>query len=114
MAISHRDIEDGARTGAATLRARAAKADARADRRLAIAIDDFFLSDDGRLDDQLRDGLARSLSGLVGTIEAAIRAHAGRLLAARGGPALAETPLALDRLVAVGLVRDSELMGELI
>jgi hypothetical protein len=114
MAISHRDIEDGARTGAATLRARAAKADARADRRLAIAIDDFFLSDDGRLDDQLRDGLAQALSGLVGTIEAAIRAHAGRLLVARGGPALTEAPLALDRLVAVGLVRDSELMGELI
>lgn len=119
MSISDRDSMTGGDATVPTLLARAASADLRADRRLSAAIDDFFRLDDGRLDDRVRAALTRMLESLVGAIEVAIRAHAARLLAARGLVALAgavgdAAPVALDRLLAAGLMRDSEVMHELI
>lgn len=119
MSISDRDPDTGGRSTVPTLLARAASADLRADRRLSAAIDDFFLAPGGRLDDRVRAALARTLESLVGAIEAAIRAHAARLLTARALPKLAgaigvTTPVALDRLRAAGLMRDAEVMHELI
>ncbi|MDF0488983.1 DUF2336 domain-containing protein [Sphingomonas sp. H39-1-10] len=118
MSISDRDPNPGGRAAAPTLLARAAAADLRADRRLTTAIDDIFLGDDGRLDDRARAALATTLESVLGAIEAAIRMHAARLLTARAQPRLAELIAdgvsALDRLRAAGLLRDPELMHELI
>lgn len=119
MSIHDRVSQSGGPATASALLARAAAADLRADRRLAISIDDFFLAGDGRLDDRVRAGLSATLESLVGAIEAAIRAHAARLLAARGLTALAGAvgsglPVALDRLLAAGLMRDPAVMHELI
>jgi len=119
MSISDRDPNTGGHLTAPALLACAAAADVRADRRLGIAIEDFFLGDDGRLDDRVRAGLTRTLESLVGAIEAAVRAHAARLLIERALPELAlaissGAPTALDRLIAAGLMRDAEVMHDLI
>src|SRR3954464_2085839 len=105
MSISDRDPDTGGHSTVPALLASAAAANLRADRRLGTAIDDFFLGDDGRLDDRVRAGLARTLESLVGAIEAAIRSHAARLLIERALPELAlavgsGAPTALDRLFA--------------
>ena len=119
MSIHARDPDTGGTATASALLARAAGAELRADHRLATSIDDFFLAGDGRLDDRVRARLAATLEALVGAIEAAIRAHAARLLAARGLTALAVdvgsgAPVALDRLLGAGLMRDPAVMHELI
>lgn len=90
-----------------------------ADARLPEVIADFFLPEEERLDDRTRVLLWRVLSGVVGAIEADIRRHAARLLSARGSAADAEALLggggeALPRLMCAGLLRDPELMDELI
>ena len=112
-------MDDGTQRGVSQLLARAAAADLRADFRLAVAIDDFFLADEARLDDRLRAATATTVADLVGAVEAAIRQHGARLLASRDAPVLAEalasseSPI-LDRLVSAGLMRDSDLMRELL
>lgn len=111
--------DDGLPPGSGRLLARAALADVRAARRLAVAIDDLFIPDAARLDDRLRLATAAALAGLVATIEAALRRQGAQLLAARGEAALAarlagpDAPV-LDRLAGAGLVRDPALMRELI
>ena len=112
-------MDDGALGGAGLLIARATAADARCERRLNAAIDDFFLPDDVRLDDRMRNGIAASLAALVAGVERALVQYAGRLLVARGEPELAIAlangrPAMLDRLVGAGLLRDTDLMRELI
>src|SRR5882757_8469029 len=119
MSTQTRDMDDGTQRGASPPLVRAAAADLRADRRLAVAIDDFFLPDEARLDDRLRAALTAVLADLVGTVEIALRQHGARLLAARDAPLLAETLAAsespiLDRLVTAGMMRDPDLMRELI
>ena len=118
MSIERRDRDDGAHAGATALLVRAAAADLRADERLRVAIDDFFLADDARLDDRTRVAMATLLGDLALGIEAALRRHAARLLAAREAATLAETlnadsPSILERLVSAGLLRDADLMREL-
>jgi hypothetical protein len=113
------DMNDGVRRGASQLLARAAAADTRADQRLAVAIDDFLLPEDARLDDRARAALGSVLAIIVATIETALRQHAARLLVSRAEPETAQSLLApavpvLDRLTAAGLIRDPELMRELI
>ncbi len=100
------------------LLARAAAADARADDRLHVAIDDFYLADEARLDDRTRVAMATLLGELVRGIADGLRHHAARLLTAREATTLAnaldaESVAVLDRLVGAGLVRDSDLMREL-
>lgn len=112
------DMRDGATIGAKKLLARAAAADVCAYQGLKIAVDDFFLPEDRRLDERTRSALGVLLRGLVETVEAEIREHGARLLGSRGEVKLASalgdgsTPV-LERLSRSGLLRDPELMAEL-
>lgn len=113
------DMSDGATgRGARTLLAHVAGADATAWRGLATAIDDFFLPESHRLDEQTRVGLGRLLRALVDTVEGEIRDHGVRQLQVHGETALAEALAGADGVFAAlcesGLLRDRELMGELI
>lgn len=112
------DISEGVRGDAGTPIAHAAAADGASRRALAASIDDFFLDDAGRLDEQTRAALDRLLRALVETVEAAVRGHAVRLLRVQGEAALAQalaaTPPPLGRLLQAGLLRDAALMAELI
>lgn len=108
-----------ARDGAATLAQRAFAAERRADARLATAIADFFLPDAERLDERTRAAVVALFEVTVGAIEREIAAHAARLLDSRGDAALAARLSGgnggvLGRLVDSGLLRDAELMDELI
>ncbi|HXH17119.1 MAG TPA: DUF2336 domain-containing protein [Sphingomonas sp.] len=99
---------------------RAEAARLRAEARLEGTIADFFLDADARLDDRTRLMLAQVLAAIVGAIEWDIRRHAARLLAGDGKPRAGETILkatagsVLHRLTRVGLLRDEDLMDELI
>ncbi len=100
--------------------ARAENARLRAETRLAGTIADFFLDADARLDDRTRLMLAQVVGGIVEAIEADIRRHAARLLVGQGLARAGETILrptgagVIARLTRVGLLRDEELMDELI
>lgn len=112
------DITHGATSGAPELLARAAAAETRAHDGLAVAIDDFFLSDEARLDERTRAALSLLLRALVETVEAEIRENGARLLNERGEARLAATLLrteasVCDRLFRSGLLRDPALMTEL-
>lgn len=105
-------------SGAKELLARAAAAEACAYRGLMVAVDDFFLPEDQRLDERARAALTALLQGLVETIEAQIREHSMRLLASRRELALAQAltrsgESVFPRLARSGLLRDTELMAEL-
>lgn len=118
MSIDQGDIDDGARGGASQLLARAAASLGRADRGLAAAIDDFFVSDDDRLDDRTRATLAATLLGIVAAIEGDLRREAARLLESAGDDVLAnrvsEGASVFDQLADAGALRDPRLMRELI
>jgi hypothetical protein len=90
-----------------------------ADARLTGAIADFFLAEDARLDERTRLMLGRVLAAVVQGIETDIRRHGGRLLSARGADVQAERLLkghedVVRRLARAGLLRDRQLMDELI
>jgi len=113
------DMSDGAMLGANKLLARAAAADVHARNSLAIAIEDFFLPEEARLDERSRAALATLLRALLETVESEVRQHAVRLLASRDEPALAhaldtEPTAVLARLARAGLLRDQALMAELV
>ncbi len=97
---------------------RAAAAEVRAYRGLTVAIDDFFLPEDARLDERTRSGLSTLLRGLVETVEGEVREHAVRLLHGRGESALVvalgDPSSIFARLWQAGLLRDSDLMAELV
>jgi hypothetical protein len=118
MSIDRGDIDDGAGRSASQLLARAAASLGRADRGLAATIDDFFVSDDARLDDRTRAVLAATLAAMIGTVEGDLRRQAARALAAAGDDDrarwLSDGDSVLNRLVASGLLRDPDLMRELI
>jgi len=97
----------------------AARAGVLGDPRLEETITDFFLPDDSRLDERARLLLGSVLGSIVGAVEADVRRHAARLLSGRGADRKADALLAartdvLARLSAAGLLRDSELMEELL
>ena len=100
--------------------AQAETARLRAETRLAGTIADFFLEADARLDDRTRLLLAHVLGAIVGAIEWDIRRHAARLLAGGGATPAAEALLkagagrVVARLTRAGLLRDEDLMDELI
>ncbi|MCY1169774.1 DUF2336 domain-containing protein [Sphingomonas echinoides] len=113
------DKDAGANGAVTALPNRAAAADARADDRLRIAIADFFLAEAARLDDRTRIAMAATLGDLVQSVEAALRHHAARLLLARDAALLsaaveAEGASIFDRLAQAGVLRDAELMRELL
>ncbi|WP_431470659.1 DUF2336 domain-containing protein [Sphingosinithalassobacter sp. LHW66-3] len=112
------DMRDGATIGANELLARAAAEDLRAFRALTVAVDDFFLPEESRLDERTRSALGGLLRNLVETVESEVREHAVRLLSARNAADQAEAlageeSQVLARLMRSGLLRDSELMAEL-
>lgn len=103
----------------ARVAAQAAAADGRAGRRLSAAIDDLFLSERDRLDERSRAAVTRLAEATVGAIERDIAGHAARLLEARGAGAIAallagNRAITLPRLVESGLMRDPDIMGELV
>lgn len=97
--------------------ARAANADIRARAALATAIDDAFLSPDGRLDDRTRAALGSMIAAMTSAIEGELTEHAIRLLATRGQDTLADllsrqvAPV-VDRLAGAGLLRDGDIAAE--
>ena len=118
MSSNDGDMDDGTHWGVSKLLSRAAAADLRADRRLAVAVDDFFLPEDSRLDERLRVALGSTLGALVAGVESTVRRHAARLLATRDAPHLSAelntgAPV-FGRLASAGLLRDTELMRELV
>lgn len=113
------DKDDAADRAVTALLTRAATADSHADDRLRVAIADFFLADAARLDDRTRIAMAATLGDLVQAVEGALRHHAARLLLAREAAPLsaaieAEEPSIFQRLAQAGVLRDPELMRELL
>lgn len=112
------DISMGAPDGARALIARAAAAETCAHRGLMVAIEDFFLPDDARLDERTRASLGALLRALVEAVDAELREHGAQLLAgwdaAELADGLARSAPAFVRLSDAGLLRDPELMAELI
>jgi hypothetical protein len=102
------DASDLAAPGAAAILARARLADDVEARRLHAAVDDFFLPDDARLDDQTRAALgasvARSVEGVVREIATFVQRATGRVIVGE----------VLPRLLDSGLLRDAPLMADLI
>lgn len=113
------DMHDDAAQGVTALLARAAAEEARARDMLRIAIDDFLRPEAARLDEQARAALSQLVRSIVEVVEGELRGHGARLLTARGESTLAAA-LAGDeggvypRLAESGLLRDPELMAELL
>ncbi|MDT8757618.1 DUF2336 domain-containing protein [Sphingomonas psychrotolerans] len=113
------DINPGAKGGATPLLASATAAETRARRGLAVAITDFFLPDEARLDERTRTALALLLRALIDAVDGDLREHGAQLLASRGESRLAAAVLrteagVFERLFDSGLLRDPALMTELI
>lgn len=105
--------------GVSRLAALSSQADRRADARLNTAIADFFLPERERLDERTRAAIGTLAEATVTAIEREIAGFAGRLLVSRELPDAAlllssNHGVTLPRLIASGLLRDPELMGELI
>lgn len=94
--------------GVAAILARAGHADAVDARRLEAAIDDFFVPDDARLDEEVRTLVGERVARAVEAIEREIATFAER---ASGRPLARGV---LPRLLASGLLRDAPLMSEMI
>ena len=104
-----------AHLAAQPLLARAAAAERRVEARLATAIDDFFLAENDRLDDRTRAGMTALVATTVAAVEHDVAGHAAKLLLARGVTELpGSTASLLPRLIESGLLRDGDLMAELI
>lgn len=115
MPVDQNDPLHAIAPDAAPIFARAARADARAEQRLDAAIEDFFLSARDRLDDRTRAALHAAIGALLETIERELAAHATRLLTRTGGGIVTAEPAeTLRRLIEAGLLRDPELMAEMI
>lgn len=102
-----------------TVAAYVAAADRRADERLATAMADIFLPERHRLDERTRIAILRMTEATVTALEREIAGHAARLLVACGldevaGILTANRTMTLDRLIEAGVLRDSEVMGEII
>lgn len=108
MSLEHQGSAPDIAAGAARIVARAGRAAGAEERRVAVTIEDFFLPDDGRLDDQARAAVTALLDVVVAAIESQLIAFAARTV---------EGPIAgkvLPRLVESGLLRDRALMKELV
>lgn len=119
MSVEPDHLQPGAGDGADRLFERAAEAETRAARRLAATVDDYFLAETDRLDEQMRAAIAAAATVLVRSVVGDIAQHAGRVLAGRGETKLArrlaaaEAP-AIARLKSAPCLRDSGLMSELV
>lgn len=118
MTVESSDPARAVPPDAAPIFARAGAAEAWAEARLGTAIGDFFVREDGRLDDRTRAAMTERVRGVVTSVEREIAVHAERTMAALG---LAEQVSFGDpdtsvfaRLIGSGLLRDGELMAELL
>lgn len=107
-------MRDPARIGS-----HAAEAEQFAEERLTIAIEDIFLSQPGRLDERTRAATLRLAEATVGAIERQVADDAARALASTGRHEAAAVlqsnePVAWPRLSDAGLMRDADLIAELI
>ena len=96
--------------------ARAAAAEQRAAERLATAIDDFFLAEEGRLDDRSRAAITGALTVTLEAIAREVAGHAARQLAGQphGASFAPDVSATLARLWGNHVVRDRELFDELL
>ncbi|MDF2494430.1 hypothetical protein [Sphingomonas sp.] len=113
MSVDSLEGAPGLTSDAAALLARAAMADRAAGGHLAATIDDLFLPDEQRLDDRSR---ARLGALLRSTIEATGAAIHTRWCSERGVPrdVVFDPAKVLERLVVSGVLRDPELIDELL
>ena len=104
--------------GVGTLFARAARADRRADARLRVALDDYLMADDGRLDDRTRGALTALLARAVAAIGREIAGHAVKLIEAHDAAAppgwTSDPAPMLHALIDAGVLRDRMLIAELL
>lgn len=97
----------------------AADAERAAEQRMAVAVEDIFLSQPGRLDDRTRAATLRLAEATIGATEQQLSGDAARALMAVGRREAAAVlgsnrSLAWPRLLDAGLMRDAELIGALI
>jgi len=112
MSVDRYDPAPGSPDGADALLRRAANADVRAARRLAVASADLSAGDDERLEDEARATIAAMLARLVDAVETDLRHYAGRAVAVAAIPRAGES--LVERLVDAGLLDDRELVAELV
>lgn len=96
-----------------------ADAERAAEQRLAVGIEDIFLSRPGRLDDRIRAATLRLAEASIGAIEQQVSGDTARALMALGRREAAallgsNRALAWPRLLEAGLMRDAGLIGALI
>lgn len=101
------------------LRVRGVEDDARAKRRVAAAIGDLSRGDGEGIDDRTRAALLQCLRNTVASVEIILRQHCARQLSsgrlARLSPGIASSDATTcSRLMAAGLLDDTEMMGELL
>jgi hypothetical protein len=112
------DVREGSTIDAEALFARAAASERCADRALRVAVDDYFLPEAFRLEERARLALDALLRALVAMVEGEIREHGAKILETRGEAALAtalgEGGPVWPRLAESALLRDPELMAELL
>ncbi|WP_375403352.1 DUF2336 domain-containing protein [uncultured Sphingomonas sp.] len=111
-------FDSGDDESATTAHVRVAAADAQVDARLRHAVGDLFLADAARLDERTRAYVEDLLARIVANAEGDVRRRSASLLVARGATGIAEALLGgdpvLPRLRDAGLLRDPELVGELV
>lgn len=103
----------------ARLASYAADAEQAAGQRLAVAVEDIFLSQTGRLDDRTRAATLRLAEATICAVEQHVSGDAARALMAVGRREAAAVlgsnhSLAWPRLLDAGLMRDAELIAALI
>lgn len=103
----------------ARLASYAAEAERAAEQRLAVGIEDIFLSQPGRLDDRTRAATLRLAETTIGATEQQVAGDAARALMAIGRRDAAAVlgsnrAVAWPRLLDAGLMRDTDLIGGLI
>ena len=120
MSVDHSGASEVNKSDSAPLFARAAAAASRAEVRLAGVIDDYFRSEEDRLDDRTRTATAAMLRATVQTIAQDLSARASDHLGDHLGRFCTTTPprdvgaaALVHRLRVSGLLRDRALMAEL-
>lgn len=109
MPIVPNHASDSAVALAAEMRGAARRADAR----LAVAIDDYALPDDARLDDRLRARLTALITATIGAIDGDLRHYATKLIDGNS-EGLPDPATVTERLGRAGVFRDVRLMDELL
>lgn len=116
MSVDSNHAPQALKPDTAAIFARAAAAERRADKRLATAIDDFFLVEEDRLDDRTRAAIGAMLTEAVRAIAREVAGHATRQVGTGSTKAVlaVDEPALLGRLLDAGVLRERDLMDELL